>query len=100
MSATVRIQLAAAASPIWKFCSPVSAIQKIAVWVCLPGAPLVMMNAWPNMFAEAMIVTMVTNMVTGRRPGSVTCQNDDHQPAPSTRAASYSSRGMSWSPAM
>ena len=31
-----------------------------------------MMNAWPNMFAEAMIVVSVTNIVTGRRPGSVT----------------------------
>ncbi len=58
-----------------------------------------MMNDCPNMFAEAMIVISVTNIVTGRSPGSVTWRNDAHGPAPSTRAASYSSRGMSCSPA-
>ena len=58
-----------------------------------------MMNDWPNMLAEAMIVISVTNIVTGRSDGNVMCQNDAQRVAPSTRAASYSSRGMSCRPA-
>ena len=40
------------------------------------------------MFAEAMIVVIVTNDSTGRSPGSVTLRNCCQALAPSTRAAS------------
>ena len=60
----------------------------IAVRVFSAGAPCVVRYAWPNMLAEASSVTVMTNAVTGRRPGSVTLRNRAHRPAPSTAAAS------------
>src|SRR3954447_15695632 len=71
----------------------------MAVRVSLAGAPLVSRNDWPNMLAEARIVTVVTNAMTGRRPGAVTWRNSSHLDAPSTRAASYSSGEISCRPA-
>lgn len=41
----------------------------------VPGAPWVIRNAWPKRLAEARIVVMSTNRVTGRRPGRVTWRN-------------------------
>lgn len=54
---------------------------------------------WPNMLTEAMIVTLVTNSSTGRRPGSVTLRKRCMAFAPSIFAASYSSGEMSYNAA-
>ena len=44
----------------------------ITVRVSVPGAPWVIRYDWPNMFAEARIVVVITKSSTGRSPGRVT----------------------------
>ncbi len=78
----------AAAEPILYWPRPVSRMTMSAVRVDVPGPPLVMRSACPNMFADARNVIVSTNASTGRRPGRVTCRNRWPAEAPSTSAAS------------
>ena len=51
------------------------------------------------LFISPLVFMVTTNTITGRSPGRVTLRNCCQRLAPSTLAASYSSLGMSWSPA-
>src|SRR5674476_679787 len=87
------------AAPIWFCDKPSSAMYMIAVLVAWPGPPWVIRYDWPNMFADARMVTVVTKLKTGRSPGRVTLKNFRIAPAPSTDAASYSSLLIPCNPA-
>ena len=45
------------------------------------------------------VEVMIVKMITGRSEGTVMLVSCRQRPAPSTDAASYSSRGIDWSPA-
>ena len=57
------------------------------------------MKTCPKIWNDPMMCVTKTKSSTGRRRGSVIAQKLRHPVAPSMAAASYSSRGMSCSPA-
>jgi hypothetical protein len=66
----------------------------------LPGTPPPVITS-TRVYACRLAIRLVTTLkkITGEIIGTVTCQNRIHQPAPSSRAASYSVGEIPWRPA-
>src|SRR5207248_7857843 len=71
----------------------------VSTFVLCSGPPWVSTSICPNDWNAKMVPTTTAKKIVGDSIGSVTCQNRDHAPAPSTRAASWRSSGTPWSPA-
>src|SRR4051794_6266418 len=64
------------------------------------GPPWVSRSTWAKAWNDEIDPTTKAKNNVGVSSGSVTLRNTPHHPAPSTRAASTSSSGIDWSPAL
>src|SRR5262249_52309088 len=89
----------AAPAPIRKNWKPTWTMCMLTGSVATPGPPPVRMKGRSNIFSRSMSRTTSTAAMVVRRSGRVTWRKAWRPEAPSTRAASYSSSGITLSPA-